>query len=551
MTSVLRIPVNQTCTESKGQDSIGVLESTEMSGSGKPELEWKPTKEVFRVLLCLSIIAVMASLDMTIFLPILPRIAQELNGDATSTFWVGSAYLVPSAGFQPIMASLSDIYGRRKVLTTALALFVIGSIVGCIAHNMATLLAGRVIQGIGGGGLIPLATIIITDLVPLRPRPKYAALVQASMALGTILGPLIGGAFLEHTSPSTGWRWVFYINFPLSTLAGVMLFSVKFKRGGTRLRTVDWFGQALFLASISIVLIGLSWGGVQYPWGSYHTLVPLCLGVGGIVVTGCWEFLGTDNPFVRISVLKDGSCLAVYAASIVQGIVMYGELYYLSVYLQAVKLMSAVMTGVGLLPISIALMPTSIIVAVFISKTGRYRWALWLGWIATIAATGVTIILDRNTSTAGWIFIFAFVGFGHGVLFNALLISAQASSSAPDAAYAASMYTFFRTLGFAIGVIIGSTVLQNFMSTKLGELGLPTAIAHNAEGYIETLKTLASDSPLRQGVVTAYVYGLVSIFKVMTGIGGLGLVATAFVAARTMNKPIESDHVLLDASNSA
>ncbi|KAE8312213.1 hypothetical protein BDV41DRAFT_577841 [Aspergillus transmontanensis] len=179
-------------------------------------------------------------------------------------------------------------------------------------------------------------------------------------------------------------------------------------------------------------------------------------------------------------------------------------------------------------------MPTSIIVAVFISKTGRYRWALWLGWIATIAATGVTIILDRNTSTAGWISIFAFVGFGHGVLFNALLISA-------DAAYAASMYTSFRTLGFAIGVIIGSTVLQNFMSTKLGELGLPTVIAHNAE----------CGSPLRQGVVTAYLYGLGSIFKVMTGIGGLGLVATAFVAARTMNKPIESDHVLLNVSDSA
>ena len=230
---------------------------------------------------------------------------------------------------------------------------------------------------------------------------------------------------------------------------------------------------------------------------------------------------------------------------------MYGELYYISVYLQAVKLMSAVMTGVGLLPISVTLMPISIVVAIFISKTGRYRWALWFGWVATVAATGVTIILDRDTSTASWIFIFAFVGFGHGVLFNALLISAQASASAADAAYAASMYTFFRTLGFAIGVIIGSTVLQNFMSTKLGELGLPTAIGHNAEGFIEKLKTLTSGSPLREGALTAYVYGVDSIFEVMTGIGGLGLLATVFVSAKTMTQPIESDHVLDDASGSA
>ncbi|PYH55116.1 efflux pump antibiotic resistance protein [Aspergillus niger CBS 101883] len=534
MTLDAEVQIDRKVKKYGGHVSKGDVESTETTGPDNLESDWKPTKEVFLILLCLSIIAIMASLDMTIFLSILPSIAKDLNGDATSTFWVGSAYLVPSAGFQPIMASFSDVYGRRRVLAMALALFVIGSIVGCLAHNMATLLAGRVIQGIGGGGLIPLATIIITDVVPLRPRPKYAALVQASMALGTILGPLIGGAFLEHTSSSTGWRWVFYINFPLSTAAGILLFfSVRFKRGGAQLRAVDWFGQALFLASISIFLIGLSWGGVQYTWESYHTLVPLCLGVGGIVATVCWEILGTEHPFVRISVLQDRSALAVYAGSIVQGILMYGELYYISVYLQAVKSMSAVMTGVGLLPVSVALMPTSIVVAIFISKTGRYRWALWFGWAATIAATGVTIILDSDTNTASWIFIFAFVGFGHGVLFNALLISAQASCAAADAAYAASMYTFFRTLGFAIGVIIGSTVLQNFMSMKLHELDLPTAIAQNAEGFIETLKTLASGSALREGI------------------GVLGLLATAFVAAKTMNKPIESDHVLHDTCDSA
>ncbi|TPR10468.1 putative integral membrane protein [Aspergillus niger] len=525
MTLDAEVQIDRKVKKYGGHVSKGDVESTETTGPDNLESDWKPTKE---------------------------SIAKDLNGDATSTFWVGSAYLVPSAGFQPIMASFSDVYGRRRVLAMALALFVIGSIVGCLAHNMATLLAGRVIQGIGGGGLIPLATIIITDVVPLRPRPKYAALVQASMALGTILGPLIGGAFLEHTSSSTGWRWVFYINFPLSTAAGILLFfSVRFKRGGAQLRAVDWFGQALFLASISIFLIGLSWGGVQYTWESYHTLVPLCLGVGGIVATVCWEILGTEHPFVRISVLQDRSALAVYAGSIVQGILMYGELYYISVYLQAVKSMSAVMTGVGLLPVSVALMPTSIVVAIFISKTGRYRWALWFGWAATIAATGVTIILDSDTNTASWIFIFAFVGFGHGVLFNALLISAQASCAAADAAYAASMYTFFRTLGFAIGVIIGSTVLQNFMSMKLHELDLPTAIAQNAEGFIETLKTLASGSALREGVLTAYVYALDSIFEVLTGIGVLGLLATAFVAAKTMNKPIESDHVLHDTCDSA
>ncbi|KAJ5190250.1 uncharacterized protein N7498_009235 [Penicillium cinerascens] len=535
-----------------------IVESFKHNGAAEasilnaPETEWKASKEVFQVLFCLSIIGLMASLDMTIFLPILPLIAKELNGDATSTFWVGSAYLVPCAAFQPIMASLSDIYGRRNMLVASLSCFVIGSIVGCVAHNMATLLAGRVIQGVGGGGLIPLSMIVLTDIIPLRQRPKFAAIVQLSMALGTILGPLIGGCFEDYTSRSTGWRWVFYINFPLSTVAGLMLFtSVRFKKGAVQLRSVDWIGQALFITSLSSFLVGLSWGGVQYSWGSYHTLVPLCLGVGGIVATGFWEFLGTNHPFLRLSVLTDRSSLAVYAAAIVQGIMMYGELYYISLYLQAVKLMSAVMNGVGLLPVSVSLMPTSIVVAVIISKTGRYRWALWFGWVATIAATGATIILNKHTSTVAWIFMFAAVGLGHGVLFNALLVAAHASSPAKDVAYAASLYTFFRTLGFAIGVIIGGTVLQNFMATKLSELGLPSTIAYNAEGFVATLKTLPVGSAVREGALTAYVYGLDGVFEVITGIGALGLLATPFVAGRTMNTPLESDHVLRDAKDGA
>lgn len=230
---------------------------------------------------------------------------------------------------------------------------------------------------------------------------------------------------------------------------------------------------------------------------------------------------------------------------------MYGELYYISLYLQAVKLMTAVMNGVGVLPVSIALLPTSIVVAFVIAKTGRYRWALWCGWIATTSATGVTILLAKDTSTACWIFMFAFVGFGHGVLYNALLFAAQASSPAKDVAYAASLYTFCRTLGFAIGVIIGGTVVQNFMAMRLGDLGLPTAIAQNAEGYVSTLKTLPVGSALREGVISAYVYGLDSVFEVMTGIGALGLLATPFVAGRSMDRSLETDHVVQGAKDEA
>ena len=248
-------------------------------------------------------------------------IAKDLHGDATGVFWIGSAYLVPCAAFQPIMASFSGIYGRSVMLAIALSFFVLGSIVGCAARNMATILAGRVIQGVGGGGLIPLSIMLLTDIVPLHKRAKFAAMIQLGIALGTILGPLVGGCFAEYTSQSGGWRWVFYINFPLSAIAGVMLcMCLQFKYVGAQLRSIDWFGQIIFVAGLSSLLIGLSWGGVQFSWSSYHTLVPLCLGVVGIVVTGLWEYFGATHPFLHLAVLKNRSLMAIYAATIVQGI---------------------------------------------------------------------------------------------------------------------------------------------------------------------------------------------------------------------------------------
>ncbi|KAJ5710318.1 efflux pump antibiotic resistance protein [Penicillium malachiteum] len=285
------------------------------------------------------------------------------------------------------------------------------------------------------------------------------------------------------------------------------------------------FGQILFLASLSIFLIGLLWGGAQYSWGSYETLIPLCVGVAGIVATGFWEFYGATNPFLRLS------------------------LHYLPLYLQSVTLFSAIMNGVGVLPISIALMPTSIIVAFVISKTGQYRWALWAGWVTTISATGVTTILKQQTSTVAWIFIFAYVGLGQGILYNALPTGAQASSPAKDVAYSAALYTFFRTLGFAIGVIIGGTVLQNFMATKLGDLGLPTEIAQNAESYVSTLKGLPVGYTLREGVIEADVYCLDGVFEVMTGIGPIGFLVTPIVAKRTLDKSLETEHTIQGAQS--
>ena len=249
-------------------------------------------------------------------------IARDLHGNATDTFWVGTAYLLPCAALQPFLCALSDAYGRRFILLFSITLFAIGSVVGSVAQNMATILAGRTIQGIGGGGLIPLPMIVMTDLFALRERPKYTAYIQLFSAIGIIIGPVMGGLFTQHAADHGGWRWVFYVNFPFCLIAFVVLFFALRKMKVTResYRNIDWLGSFFFTSSMVCFLMGLSWGGTLYKWNSYRTLLPLCLGAVGIVCTIIWECYGARWPFLPLSILKSPASIAVYLSSLVQGI---------------------------------------------------------------------------------------------------------------------------------------------------------------------------------------------------------------------------------------
>jgi MFS family permease len=173
------------------------------------EPEWKAGKEEWAVMITIAVISLMVALDATILVPVLPELAADLKGSATDAFWAGTSYLLTSAVSQPIISSTSDIFGRRGMLMMSLFFFTLGTLLCApIAKNFTVLLLGRSVQGIGGGGIITLGQVIFADIVPLRQRPKYFSIVLGAWAIGSVLGPLIGGLFSVHAS----WRWCFYIN---------------------------------------------------------------------------------------------------------------------------------------------------------------------------------------------------------------------------------------------------------------------------------------------------------------------------------------------------
>ncbi|KAJ5484829.1 hypothetical protein N7539_004817 [Penicillium diatomitis] len=499
------------------------------------------------VIVSLSVISFLGAFDSTVFPPVLPTIAKDLHGNATDTFWVGTAYLLPSAALQPVLCAISDVFGRRSILLAAITLFTIGSFVGALAQNMATILLGRTIQGIGGGGMIPLPMIVMTDLFELRERPKYTACVQLFSAIGIIIGPVMGGLFTQHAADRGGWRWVFYVNFPFCAIAFVSLYFALRKMKVTRdsHRSIDWIGSFLFTSSMVALLMGLSWGGTLYKWTSFRTLLPLILGAVGIILTFIWEVYGTRSPFLPLSILKNPASIAVYLTSLIQGISMFGILYYMTFFLEIVQRLSPTQTGTQIMALSATMVPCGLVTALLITKFGKYKWAQWKGWIVASVATGLLCLLKQDTHRGFWIGALVLLGLGHGILFNSILFAAQAVVPAKNVAYAATLYTFFRTIGYAVGVVLGSTTLSNVTAAYLQNHGFPAQEAQKIASHIGLSDAALRGAPSRASVIMeSYVQGIRGVFIALTCLAGLGLIITWFIPQASMDQALESEHQL-------
>lgn len=223
---------------------------------------------------------------------------------------------------------------------------------------------------------------------------------------------------------------------------------------------------------------------------------------------------------------------------------LFCALYYVPLYFTAVKSHGPIVSGLDILTVTGFLLPGSIVVSFLTTRLGRFRWAVWLGWAVTSVATGLFLLFDIDTPTATWVTILAIFGLGNGMVLTSVNVAIQAISKAEDCGRAAAMYAFMRSLGMSVGVAVGGTTFQNIMSRKLRELGLPDAIAKNAEAFVERLWYLQEDDPVRIGALQAYVAGFHGVFWVMTGIALAALVVSLCIRRHSMNKPLGSHFTL-------
>ncbi|KAB1921939.1 MDR family MFS transporter [Micromonospora noduli] len=412
----------------------------------------------------------LAALDQTIVGTALPTIVGELGG-INHYSWVVTAYLLASTASTPLYGKMADLYGRRPVFLFSIGTFLLGSLLAGLSQNMTQLIVTRGIQGLGAGGLLTLAFTIISDVVSPRERGRYQGLFGAVFGISSVAGPLVGGYFAE-----TDWRWIFYINVPLAILAIVVCYHVMrlipFER---RDHSIDWLGAGLLVAGVSSLLLALSWGGNEYAWGSG---VIIGLFVAGVVlgVLFVLQEARVAEPILPLRLFRSATFALANSALLIIGLVMFGSIIFIPLYLQIVKGASPTRSGLLMLPMMAGIIITSILTGRAMTRIGRYKWFPVAG--SATLLVGMFLFTQLEVATSLWVAFgyMVVIGVGLGLCMQSLILAVQNAVSVRDLGAGTSSATFFRSLGGSFGVAILGTVLSSRLTSGLADR-LPGAIA--------------------------------------------------------------------------
>ncbi|PWN52263.1 iron permease [Violaceomyces palustris] len=395
-------------------------------------------------------------------------LVSENKAKVESFIWIGTAFALAGTAILPWTGVLAQIWGRKPIFLLSLLLFAIGSAVCGSAQSMTVLIVGRVIQGLGDGGIISLSEILIADMVPLSERGTYEGLLGCVWALASAIGPLVGGVFSDRLT----WRWLFYLNLPISLLAILLVaFCLKTRSPdlnvASKLGMMDWVGNITIIISLVGLTLALTWGGADYAWATPQVLVPLVIGSILFVSFFVYEFTWAKNPSVPIELFSNMTSSSAYLGTFLHGLVVMAVIYVLPSYFQACFGVSVLKSSIMVLPLALTIAPFAIIMAVTIEVTQEYRIQNYVGWMLTVIGLGLMTMLNDHSKTAAWVGYQIPLGIGLGTNFVAPQFPVLASIQPTMAAQGLAIFTFVSSLGQTMGITIGSTVLQNSINRNL------------------------------------------------------------------------------------
>jgi EmrB/QacA subfamily drug resistance transporter len=466
--------------------------------------------EIRTIVLGILLAMFLGALDQTIIATALPTIGRELS-DVENLSWVVTAYLLTATAATPLYGKLSDIHGRRAMLLVAIAIFVLASVLCALAPNMGVLIVGRALQGLGGGGLLSLAQVIVGDVVLPLERGRYQGYISIVFAVASVGGPVIGGFFAEHLH----WSLIFWINLPIGLLAFVMTNSVlKRLPRHERPHRLDVAGAAVMVTATVLLLLALTWGGTRFPWASVQILALLA---GSTLLWGLFAFrlITAREPFLPLTLLTNPVVgFGTASVACVFG-TMIGLSIFVPIYFQVVLGLSASASGLALIPLMGGTVIGSTASGQAMSRLTHYKRAPFAGLAAALAALILLAAVPDRLSVAAVCTALGAIGLGMGSLFPVTTVAVQNAVLPYQLGTATGAMNFFRQLA-------GALIVAGFGAIVLGGAG-PAGL---------TLETLTAHSNgLAQGDL-AHVFRWV--FATAAGWVGLGLVFLAVMEERPL-----------------